>query len=156
MIRLVTPIQRNHVLGQLPDQLRVAQDDVPPEHHLPPASLDLSVNLLKEVHIYLPIAFRRAQPLALAAAKVPSLITANIEARAGEMRQKLIKEFAHEGQRARMVGRQGCRVAHISAARAFVGLDDLGQLLQRRILQPITQMPERVRSEEHTSELQSL
>src|ERR1035438_1831508 len=68
----------------------------------------------------------------------------NIEARAGEMRQKLIKEFAHEGQGARMVGRQGCWVAHISAARAFVGLGDLSQLLQRRIFQPITQMPERV------------
>src|ERR1017187_6329960 len=75
---------------------------------------------------------------------VPRLIAADVEARAGEMRQELIKEPAQEGQGVRMVGRQSRRVAHISTARAFIRLGDLGQLLQRRILQPVSQVAERI------------
>ena len=60
------------------------------------------------------------------------------------MRQQFIEQLAQKGQGAGMIRSEGGRIAQEGAAFAFVGLLDLGKFLQRRMFEPVTQMPERV------------
>src|SRR5207302_6721923 len=115
-----------------------------PEHHPASARRDLAMNFFQKFKIDAPFAFAVAQLFALAAAKVPSLITTDIETAAREMRQQFIVKFAQKRQRARMLGRQRRRIPQEGAARALIRCADLAQLPQWRILQPITQVPKRI------------
>ena len=108
------------------------------------ASGDFAMDLFEEINIDAAFAFRRAQGFALAAAQVPGLVAADVEARAGEVRQQFIEQFAQKGERAGMIRSEGGRIAQERSALAFVGLLDLGEFLQRRIFEPVTQMSERV------------
>src|SRR5438309_395532 len=60
------------------------------------------------------------------------------------MRQQLIIEASQEGQGARMIWSESGGVTQERAARVLVRRTDLRQLFERRILQPIAQMPERI------------
>ncbi len=82
------------------------QYDVAPEHHLPAARGNLTLYLPQEPGIHPPLAFGRAEPLALAPAKVPGLVAADVESSAGEMGQQLIIKPAQKRQRARVIWRQ--------------------------------------------------
>src|SRR5882724_562384 len=120
----------------------MVENDVAPKHHLATAGGDFAMDFLQEVEIDAAFAFRLAEPLALAAAEVPGLIAANVEASAREMGQKLIVQLAQEGQGAGVVRGEGGGIAQKFTARAFVRFVDFGQLFQRRIFKPATQMAE--------------
>ena len=96
VVGLVTPAQRDRVLGDLIDHLGVLKDDVAPEQHLPVAVRDEAVDLAQEVQIdgrlaALGAGFRRA-----AATQVERLVQADVEATAHKLRQQLVVEAAEE------------------------------------------------------------
>ena len=51
MIRLITPLQRDDRPRQFGDQPRLMNNNVPPEHHRPPAGRDKLVNPSQKIQI---------------------------------------------------------------------------------------------------------
>src|SRR5258708_21405524 len=87
MVRLVPPIQGDHVLGQFLQKLRMLDDDVAPKHHSAASSGHLAMDLPEEIHIDTTFASCLAKLFALAPAQVPGFVATDIKSLAGEIRQ---------------------------------------------------------------------
>ena len=129
MVGLVTPIQRDDILGQFFNQLGIMQDDVSPKHHLPVPLFDLAINTLEEIDVNPAFAQAFAEHLALSATQIPGLITTHIKFVAREKRQQLVIKFSQKGQGGGMVWRQGGGVTEEGAGAAWIRFLNFAQFL---------------------------
>src|SRR5436190_4197273 len=96
------------------------QDDVAPEHDPAPARSHFALNLFEEVEIDAAFAFGGAELFALAKPEVPGFVAADVEVRAGKIREQFIVESAQERECARIIWRERGRATDEFAARIGV------------------------------------